>query len=363
MLVFFLLGKPALNDDGFQYEGFAESLARGHLDFKSYYGFQGLSFFASVVFLITHSHISVILTSMIFVLLSIPLAFLCGQALYKSEKAGIYFMILFLLMPYPYVTLMRGFQEAALAFFILLTIYGGWLKKSWTPLAWAAGAIVKPFTLVLFPLFISDFLTAKKLKWLILGLVLGGVYLAANYYQTGHLVNNAAINSYQGNFSTGNPPPLGQSFTLGLRGFGRTLANLLVASRKILASPAVVIIGAYELWRNRKNIFYRRLIWASAFNLLLVSLLTFSFAKYLLPAVIILNLASIPFLLRHRWLMYLVFADALTVFLPIWRYFGKVFWTSFPLFMLPFWTVVVIYLIYEFSRRYSYTYSDSKRER
>ena len=39
MFAYFLLATPIMMDDGEQYEGFAESLARGKLDFKSFYGF------------------------------------------------------------------------------------------------------------------------------------------------------------------------------------------------------------------------------------------------------------------------------------------------------------------------------------
>ena len=121
---YFLLSTPVMMDDGFHYEGFAESLAKGNLDFKSFYGFQGLSFFAVPVFWLTSSinswqagsHNSIIIASIIFVLLSIPLAYLIGRDYYQSNKAGVYFLILFLLTPYPYTTMMRGFQEAALLF-------------------------------------------------------------------------------------------------------------------------------------------------------------------------------------------------------------------------------------------------------
>ena len=166
VFVYFIWATSEMNDDGFQYEGFAESLAQGKLDFKSFYGFQGLSFFAVPIFWLTHSRNSIIITSAIFSLLSIPLAYLVGRDYYQkaglpaeaSAKAGIYFLILFLLTPYPYTTMMRGFQEAALSFFVLLVIYGSLNKNIWTPVAWAIGGIVKPFTLVLFTLFIRDFL-------------------------------------------------------------------------------------------------------------------------------------------------------------------------------------------------------------
>jgi 4-amino-4-deoxy-L-arabinose transferase-like glycosyltransferase len=162
MLIYFITATPIMNDDGFHYEGFAESLAEGKLDFKSFYGFQGLSFFAVPIFWLTGSDISIIIASMIFSLLSVLLAYLVGRDFYNSKTAGYYFLILFLLTPYPYTTMMRGFQEAALLFFILLIIYGAVNKKLWSPIAWAVGGIVKPFALTLFPLFIRDFLPVDK---------------------------------------------------------------------------------------------------------------------------------------------------------------------------------------------------------
>src|SRR3989344_4920625 len=161
MVAFFLLGKPVMMDDGFQSQGFSEALARGHLDFRSFYGFQGLSFFAVPVYWLTRSPISIIITSMIFSLLSIPLAYAIG----KRFGSGILGLVIFLLTPYPYVTMMRGFQEAALLFFILLIIHAGVCQKVWTPLAWAIGGIVKPFALVLLPLFAKNFLTPSVRKF------------------------------------------------------------------------------------------------------------------------------------------------------------------------------------------------------
>src|SRR3989344_1423867 len=117
MLVYFLLATPALNDDGFHYEGFAESAAKGEIDFKNFYGFQGLSFLAVPIVWLTHSPISVIITSIILSLLSLPLAYLIGKEYHQDNQAGLFFMAVILLMPYPYTTMMRGFQEAALLFF------------------------------------------------------------------------------------------------------------------------------------------------------------------------------------------------------------------------------------------------------
>ncbi|MBI2677142.1 MAG: hypothetical protein HYX21_04335 [Candidatus Yanofskybacteria bacterium] len=353
MLGYFLLATPVMMDDGFHYEGFAELLAHGKLDFKSFYGFQGLSFFAVPIFWLTSSipswqagsHNSIIIASIIFSLLSIPLAYFIGRDYYQNKKAGVYFLILFLLTPYPYTTMFRGFQEAALLFFILLIVYGSLNKKLWTPLAWAVGGIVKPFALALFPLFFKQSLRSSTYQWrvvfILLAFLIGGAYLGASYYQTGHLINNAAINSYQGNFDTGNPPPLVESFALGIKGYLRVAANLLLSFRKIMISPLIVVLGAFALLRGQvlsKKVpdpLRKEIILAIILNFLLVGSLTFSFSKYLLPMTTLFALASVGYLLKYKWLMPLVFIDSFFVFLPIWNYFGYNFWNNPLVFFLP----------------------------
>lgn len=345
MLVYFVLATPIMMDDGFHYEGFTESLAHGHLDFKSFYGFQGLSFFAVPIFWLTRSHDSIIIMSAILSLLSIPLAYWIGKRFYKSSRAGIYFLILFLLMPYPYTTMMRGFQEAALLFFILLIIYLSLNKKIWTPVAWTIGGIVKPFALVLFPLFIKDFLN-KKFWLLIVAVLIGVVYVGTSYYQTGHFVNNAAINSYQGNFDTGDIPPLAKSFSVGIKGFLRIGANLLLHFRKIMISPLIIVLGAFSLLFNKSLKLRKEIILAIILNFVLVGSLTFSFSKYLLPMTTLFALASVGYLLRHKWLMILVFIDSIFVFLPIWNYFGNNFWSSVYVYLIPLYLGVGLF-VYE----------------
>ena len=352
MLVYFLLGHPVMMDDGFHYEGFTESLSKGKLDFRSFYGFQGLSFFAVPVFWLTRSHDSIIITSIIFFLVSISLAYFVGKKFYQSSRSGIYFLILFLLTPYPYTTMMRGFQEAAFLFFILLIIYGSLNKKPWTPMAWAIGGIVKPFALTLFPLFlpvdkrhgVSFIHSWKKMAWLLVALIIGGVYLGTSYYQTGHLINNAAINSYQGNFDTGNPPPLVESFTVGVKGYLRVGANLLLSFRKIMVSPFIIVLGAISLLFNKGLTLRKEIILVIILNFLLVGSLSFSFSKYLLPMTTLLSLASVSYLLKYKWLMVLVFLDSFFVFLPIWNYFGYNFWSNIYVYLLPFMFAVVLFI-------------------
>ena len=354
MLVYFFLAQPIMNDDGFHYEGFAESLAQGKLDFKSFYGFQGLSFFAVPVFWLTGSHNSIIFVSAIFSLLSVPLAYFIGKDFYGNRRAGFYFLILILLTPYPYTTMMRGFQEAAVLFFILLVIYASIHKKFWSPVAWAVGGVVKPFVLVLFPLFIKDFLNSRKIVWLVFGLLIGGMYLGASYYQTGHLVNNAAINSYQGNFDPSNPPPLAESFAPSTKGFLRVGANLLLQFRKIMLSPLVIVLGALALLRNKRLDLREEIILAIMLNFLLVGSLSFSFPKYLLPMTTLFALASVGYLVRYKWLMPLVLLDSVFVFLPIWNYFGHVYWSNIYIYMIPLWMSIALVTYERLQQKHSY---------
>ena len=349
MLAYFIMATPVMMDDGEHYEGFTESLARGVVDFESFYGFQGLSILSVFIFWLTGSHISIIITSTILYLLSLPLAYFIGRDFYANKRAGIYFMLLVILMPYVYTTMLRGFQEAALLFFVLLTIYGAINKKPWTPISWAYGGIVKPFSLVLFPLFSKDlFILRFNLNiWavnMVIALTIGGLYLGVSYYQTGHLINNAAINSYEGSFDPGNPPPLGESFILDWKGFARVGANLLLHYRKILLSPLAVIIGVLVLWRGKNFRLRKEIILAILLNIVLVGSLTFSFSKYLLPMIVLLALASISYLLKYRWLIFLVIIDSYFIFAPLWNYYQTTFWNNRLIYYLPLYLSVFIIL-------------------
>jgi len=343
MAVYFSLGQPELADDGIQYQGFTESLARGVVDFKSYYGFMGLSILSVILFWLTGSHFSVAYTSMVLVLLSVPMVYLTVKDIYNNNRAGIYGLIIFLLTPYPYTTLMRGFQEGALLFFILLIVYASIHKKAWVPLVWAFGGIVKPFALTLLPLFFSEFWNRKKIKWVLLGLSIGFIYLSVSYYQVGHPINNAAINSYQGEFNTGNPPPLVESFTVGIKGPLRIGANLLLAYRKIMVSPFLILAGLWVLWRDKKFKYRNIFICSIILNFLLLSFMTFSFSKYLLPATTLISLTAIPFIMKHKWATYVFLADSITVFWPIWSFFGREYWPNVWIYLTPFYLGIALF--------------------
>ena len=153
-----------------------------------------------------------------------------------------------------------------------------------------------------------------------------------------------SILPYEGNFDSGNPPLLVESFTIGIKGYLRVGANLLLSFRKIMISPLIIIFGAFSLLFNRGLKLRKEIILAIILNFILVGSLTFSFSKYLLPMTTLFALASINHLLKHKWLMVLVFADSLFVFLPIWNYFGHAFWSNVYLYSTPLYLGVTLFL-------------------
>ena len=200
------------------------------------------------------------------------------------------------------------------------------------------------FTLVLLPLFVKDFLVRKRILWLGIAFLIGATYLGLSYYQTGHLVNNAAIGSYQGNFDAGNPPPLWESFVPGVKGFLRVGANLFSHPRKIIISPLIILLGALALFKSKGLKLRNEIILAIVLNLILVGSLTFSFPKYLLPMTTLFALASVDYLLKYRWLIWLVLVDSYFIFMPIWNYFGHSFWDNTIVYCLPLYLSVFIIL-------------------
>lgn len=224
-------------------------------------------------------------------------------------------------------------------------------------MVWVVGGIVKPFALVLFPLFIKDSLKRSGIILFFGALLVGVLYLGASYYQTGHLINNAAINSYQGNFDTGNPPPLIKSFVIGAKGYLRVGANLLLHFRKIMISPLVIVLGVFGLLLNKRLKFRKEIILSVAFNFILIGSLTFSFSKYLLPMTTLFALASVTYLLKYKWLTILVLVDSFFVFLPIWNYYQNIFWSNFYLYLTPLWLGSAICLYELFAKHYSNTNS------
>lgn len=349
MLGYLLLANPRMMDDGFGYEGFTESLAHGKIDFNSFYGTQGLSILAVPVFWATGSHISIIITSMILVLLSIPLCYMLGKKFWKSQEGGLYYVALFLLTCFPYVTLMRGFVEAAVFFFSILVVYLSLNNSNWTPWAWAFGAIVKPFNLFLFPLFMGNFLNKKRIWFLACGVALGVLYMGINYYQTGHVLNTAILTSYSGDYNTSKNPPLLANFTFGLvdtfKNFARIAANLLVDSRKIMIAPIVTLLGIFGLLEGFKNNpETRKFSYAFILVVLFGGSMLYSFPKYLLPAVAITSLFAVGFLIRYRWLMFLVLAGSINTFLGVFNYHGVDFWSK-QIFYLPIIFAGFLYLL------------------
>ena len=112
-----------------------------------------------------------------------------------------------------------------------------------------------------------------------------------------------------------------------------------------MVSPFLVLAGLYVLWKQR-DFKYRYHFWlAIGLNFLLLSMMTFSFSKYLLPATTLISLAAIPFIMKHRWAMLVFLADSLTVFWPIWKFFGHVYWSNVYVYLLPYYLALLVFML------------------
>lgn len=168
-----------LMDDGYQYEAFAEKLIdEGRVDF-SIPGFHGSSLFASVVYLITRSHVSIVYFEILAALLAIPIIFFACRELYGSPKAGVFAASIYSLMPFVSFNSFRGWTGASFTLFFFLTIYLLWKRPGWSFLPWGVSMLIKPFSVALLPLFIYK----KRYKEIFFSFLIPFIYVAAEFMQ------------------------------------------------------------------------------------------------------------------------------------------------------------------------------------
>ena len=163
----------------------------------------------------------------------------------------------------------------------------------------------------------------------------------------------AATGAYSGTFDAGHIPSLTKSFTLDWKTWARVPANLFIATRKIMVSPFVIFLGIISLWKFKTVPLRKPIMLAILLNVLLIGAMTYAFPKYLLPMTTLLTLLAIPMIVRYPMLIWLVFLDSLTVFIPIYTYFGHNFWSP-VIFWIPFALAICTYV-------YTHYYSNTAR--
>ena len=109
-----------------------------------------------------------------------------------------------------------------------------------------------------------------------------------------------------------------------------------------MVSPFLILTGLWVIWKDKKFKYRNVFIYSIILNFILLSFMTFSFSKYLLPATTLISLAAVPFIMKHRWAIFVFLADSVTVFIPIWNFFGSEYWPNVWIYLVPFYLAVVI---------------------
>ncbi len=342
LILLFVFSEIALMDDGISYARFTRTLAEeGRMDFVNNTGAMGLPFLSIPIYLLTGSDNSIVYTSMILAILSIPLIFCVTKKLFDSERAGVYAVLLFLLMPAPYVSLLRGLVETATVFSILLFLYFLLKKSRLTPVVYCLSCIVKPFNFCLLPLFLRDFLSKKKILFLAASALIGLGYLTINYMQTGEILHAFVPASeiiYENRI-----PEFAENFHFELRNFLSIISHLFAPEHGAAIAPIVIVIGIYGIFKKQ-----RKWLWVIAINIIFVSLLAASLPKYLLPTIVLSLIFAAELISRHIKLFPLVLVNSVSVFLYINETSSALYWSKGEVwFLLTFVAVILAWIFYE----------------
>ncbi len=307
-------------DDNFAYQRFIETLAQGKVDL-SIPGFQGASFLALPLYLLTRSPLTNIWFQVLCAALLVPAAALAASSLLRDRLQVILFTYAMALMPFYFFLALRGFTFASFTLFVLLTL---WLRGRGSVWAWAPLALsllIKPFSIALLPLFLlwQPEATMKTLwhrGWvqLLLAIILPALYAATQYLQVGRLIIGAHENINQLNVFQWWRLPLnaahGVQMLFSIHNFyfpdpGKTgLGNMTHSS------PLLLFLGLFSLLYPRQFWKDRRLAGTILLSALLAFLLAASLDHldhfYLETCVLLLTLASIPVVARYKLLLPLV---------------------------------------------------------
>lgn len=313
VLLAYALCRVRLVDDGFAYQAVAQSpLLQGRLDLAPT-GFHGVSILAAPLFALTRSAHAV---AWLGVILSAANPWLMRAAARRTvgERAAVVAPLLYLLLPGVIWEPIKGHVNSVFAFFILLTVWLAARGSCAAPLAWGYAIVVKPFAAALAPLWVSRRVRGRReLAMLVSGLAIPIVYVAATWAQTG-----SPATAYSG---AAGAPGIAQSLSCAIhRNIARIALNLFVAGDwnapegygtvRAIAPPSLLVLGAWTLWKLRRDAWPKRAAAAVLLNLLMVAAMNHLFAKYLLPAVLLASLAAAAMIVDLPWLGLVVTIDA-----------------------------------------------------
>ena len=180
-------------DDHFGYQHFIEELALGRVDL-SIAGYQGSSFLAFPIYLVTGSELANIYFQILCALLLIPMTFLVVRALFKDQFIAILSAYAMAMMPFLSYLAFRGFTFPSFTFLFLLSIWLFARGSRFTFLVLSFAIIIKPFAVALIPLFlIWKPKGAIRCRWCgrwqaILACIIPAIYVIAQYMQVGQVL-------------------------------------------------------------------------------------------------------------------------------------------------------------------------------
>ncbi len=343
-----LRSRPFPLDDNFQYQRFIESLASGKLDL-SIPGFQGASFFAVFLFLLTRSPLANIYFQLLCAALLVPAAFLAARSLLADRLQTILFAYCVALMPFLSFIALRGFTFPSFTLCVLLTL---WLRGRGSAFAWlpfTVSLLIKPFSIALLPLFLLWSPAEKETGWsrgwvqFLGALVLPALSVLAQYAQVGHVIVGAHEALSQANVFRWGRLPLnalhGVQMLFSIHNFyfvdpARTgLGNMTHSSPLLLAFGIVALLYPAEFFRHR------RLAGALLLSALLAFLLAASLDHmdhfYMETCVLLLTLASMPFIARYRLMIPLALLTLHFQFFYLYLNYRGLFFADHSLFLIP----------------------------
>jgi hypothetical protein len=303
MTMAFSFSNFSASEDFHLYQPFAEKIVtEGTVDF-TIPGFHGASFIAALVFAVTGSKFAIIWVNVILSVLTIPLMFLALREIFQDKMAGILGAYIYLLMPFIYLSSLRGFTQASAFFFMVLALWLLFKPSKWSWLPLSISYVIKPFGIALAPLYLYK----KEWRQLLLSFIIPVIYAGASLLATGGLflgvhsdinVHNLIdpprflpniVYAFQNYFSLHNFSPINETYTL----------DLVHVSSFISFFALFGIIYFKKYFQGREN-FFLYILATAMFALFLPAAFTHLDMYYLQTFNLVLIILAIPVLLSHK---------------------------------------------------------------
>ncbi len=344
----FLRTKIIPQDNHYEYQRFIETLAAGRIDF-SIPGFQGGSFLALPLYLLTRSPLTHTLFQIGAALLLPLTGFFTAKALLRDTTQAILFASALTLMPFFTFIAFRGFNFPSFTLFLLLTLLLRAKGSRWAWLTLSISILIKPFSVALFPFFLlweprpgRARLGDGRVQFA-LAMILPVLYVSAEYLQIGRIIVGTHVDIGAGNVFQWTRLPLnmlhGVQMLFSVHNFyfvdqAKTgLGNLVHSSPLLMVLGCLSFLAPKDFWKDRR--LARVLGLSAVFAFLLAAMLDHMDHFYMETAVLLLTLGSIPVLMRYRILIPLALLTLHFQFFYLYLMWKGTYFTDPSLFAVP----------------------------